>query len=578
MAEVFPQTSFWLFFDVPLSPNYENTFYFANATEQQNYFLTTFSNIVFSAQSYQRKSRGRIRVKANYGQVYNANYLAFINMNSVHTVGTVPSYEQKRYYCFVTDVEYVNDAVCDIYYTLDVLQSFMFDWQFEQAMVERETTASDNLHEHLIDEGLPVGDYTFYNFSKLLLGHGSIAGDFTIMYYVVAATVNQNYEDSTTEGVNITQVRGGIITGCNMLFFNTANDCVTWLNGLPGGKEDAILGVYIVPAPIVGAGHNGETALSGYRMKDVQNLAGYIPKNKKLLSAPYNTCYVCSSDGSSLVLDYRKANAPLADDRIMFTFDFAYTPPIQGFLYPSFYDGGGQWCKAPYSLPLPMVPTCTWANDTYKAWAALNTGYMVTSMAGSALDIVLKGAGAFLGLKAAGAIGGGTQAVDAQMLDSGVPVESSISTGGTKWGEVGKTALKNAGGLIGDIQNIANNFIAMHNAQIQPDSFNGSAQSLAVFAGAAFGYYTAQRCIRPEYAKILDEFFTMFGYKVLTIKTPSIHNRTRFTYVKTSNLDIKGRIPSVYRRQICDIFNAGIRWWVDRAHIGDYSYINAPLQ
>lgn len=574
MAEVFPQTSFWLFFDVPLTPTYENTFYFANATEQQNYFLTAFSNIVFSAQSYQRKSRGRIRVKASYGQVYNANYMVFVNMNPVHTVGTVPSYEQKRYYCFVTDVEYVNDAVCDIYYTLDVLQSFMFDWQFEQAMVERETTASDGLYEHLIDEGLPVGDYTFSGFTSMSFGSAGTPTPLNRTKPVVAATFNKEFQDTSDEGVQISQTIGTEgISGCILLRFSSAAECVQWLNTVPGEKQSGIIGIYLVPSIIDVAGHGGDTHVDSTITRNVVSLGSYTPQNKKLLAYPYNSMYVGSSDGSSMILDYRK----FSSNSMRFKLVFSYTAPVTGKLIVTGYDGTSE-NNAVYSLPLPTVPTCSWSNDTYKAWTALNTGYMATSIAGSVIDGGLRVAGALLGLGAAGAFSGGVMPVDAAIGGTSIPVEASITTGGPDTAAIRNAAMNTAGGIVGDIKNIANNIITMHNAKIAPDSFNGSASGLADIFSAAYGFFYGQRCIRPEYARVLDNYFTMFGYKVMVIKTPSIHNRNRFTYVKTSNLDIKGRIPSVYRRQICDIFNAGIRWWVDRAHIGDYSYINAPLQ
>lgn len=589
MAEVFPQTSFWLFFNVPLSSSYENTFFFNNATEQQSYFLNTFSNIVFSAQSYQRKSRGRIRVKANYGQVYNANYMAFVNMNPVHTVGTVPSYEQKRYYCFVTDVEYVNDAVSDIYYTVDVLQSFMFDWSFEQTFVERESTIDDELWRYMLDEGIPVGDYVNYGTRELRFRESSSStSTLHSMEPVIAATVNVDYKDSTEENVNITTWAHNVLNGCQLIRRSTGSgtgSAVEWLKNLPGEKQSAVVGIYLFPSAILNhAANYSSPSTSADVNVNVVNLAGYVPKNKKLLCAPYNMLLIQSSDGSQLVLDPQKLAEFDGEHTVLFHLYYAYTAPLQGYLATTYNDK--DLSQAPSqveaSLPLPVVPTCTWSNDTYKAWAALNSGYMQIENAASIVDAGLKTVGAFAStalLSSGGFANAPVPSTDLALRTA--PVGSSVPQTydiGSRWPSQAMIDSSASQGVLGDLKNIARNLEADHQAQIAPDSYNGSAQNLARAASQKYGFYAAQRCVRYDYAQSIDNYFTMFGYKVNSIKVPSLHNRNRFTYVKTANMDIKGRIPTVYKNQICAIFNSGIRWWIDRNNIGNYSTTNVPLQ
>ena len=46
-----------------------------------------------------------------------------------------------------------------------------------------------------------------------------------------------------------------------------------------------------------------------------------------------------------------------------------------------------------------------------------------------------------------------------------------------------------------------------------------------------FSFY--QFCIKREFAEIIDNFFSKFGYKTLKNKVPNITGRSNWNYVKT---------------------------------------------
>ena len=83
--------------------------------------------------------------------------------------------------------------------------------------------------------------------------------------------------------------------------------------------------------------------------------------------------------------------------------------------------------------------------------------------------------------------------------------------------------------------------------------------------------------VRADYAQRIDSYFDMFGYKVNVVKTPSIHNRSLWTYVKTVGCLIDGAMPADDETAICKIFDNGIRFWTDPTKFGNYSYTNTPL-
>ena len=625
MAEIVPQGQIILLKNVPLSSDYINTYWFETRTVQNNYFQG-FSNITLSHQYYQRKNRGWLRVQANYIDILQVTYMMWINqpataLNQATIVR--PGYENRWYYAFVDKINYINDSVVEIHYTLDVIQSYMFDVQYEDTYIERVVQDTDAVGDNLIDEGIPVGDYVYAGVGDLVFRkYGTSVGHIALhqgMRPIVAATCNMDYEDST-DGVAVTtqQSGNGIVIGCLMLdpyfydvesHLNPDKGCKAWLDAMPGEKYGAILGIVMMPevfrrgvssngtdSPIVAANTMGHLISAG--INKPTTLGTYTPKNKKLLTYPYNSLLISSSDGTSQIFAYELFNRGY--NTVNFRLDYVYTFPLQGVLYPDsdYKMQSNSYYHLPYVMPLPQLPTCTWSNDTFKAWAAMNTGYTALSIAGSILDMATVVGGAMIGgLAGAGtevlATGAGRLTSEAGLIPFGTEASGDVPytiTGSTSFGTNMSDMSRQIGGmrLVGDITNIGRNLINIHNAKIIPDSFNGSSSNLASVVSGMFGYAYCQRCIREDYAKQLDDYFTMFGYKQNRIMTihhnltssdtnpnTSLHNRTRFTYIKTSNMDVKGAIPAEDKETFCKIFNKGIRFWSDRTGIGNYISTNA---
>lgn len=70
--------------------------------------------------SYQRSQLGTIRVALKYEQLIDCNYLMFKNTN----------FENKWFYAFITGIGYVSNDVTDVYYDLDVMQTWCYDYEF----------------------------------------------------------------------------------------------------------------------------------------------------------------------------------------------------------------------------------------------------------------------------------------------------------------------------------------------------------------------------------------------------------------------------------------------------------------
>ena len=124
MAEIIPQGEIYLLKSVQLSPDYHNTYWFQTRTVQTNYFQGAFTKLSFTKQYYKRKNRGWMRVQTQYINITDVSYMMWRNqpataLNQATVVR--PGYENKWWYAFVDKIDYVNDNVVEIHYTLDVI-------------------------------------------------------------------------------------------------------------------------------------------------------------------------------------------------------------------------------------------------------------------------------------------------------------------------------------------------------------------------------------------------------------------------------------------------------------------------
>ena len=79
--------------------------------------------------------------------------------------------------------------------------------------------------------------------------------------------------------------------------------------------------------------------------------------------------------------------------------------------------------------------------------------------------------------------------------------------------------------------------------------------------------------IRAEYARKIDDYFSMFGYKIGEIGTPQIRNRSAWDFVKTRNCTISGNIDLDYLVILRSIFDRGVTIWHTN-DIGNYGLAN----
>ena len=107
-----------------------------------------------------------------------------------------------------------------------------------------------------------------------------------------------------------------------------------------------------------------------------------------------------------------------------------------------------------------------------------------------------------------------------------------------------------------------------------PQARGGHSGSLNMVAGQ-LGYTFMGKTVDYTHAKAIDDFFTVYGYAVHTVKKPSLQNRPYWTYVKTRDSNVTGNIPNGDIKKINEIFDAGVTFWFGGEHVGDYTLDNS---
>lgn len=154
MAQVPYLTNITLYKNIPLSPDYRDTVYFASAVEQQAWFAS-FATYAFNfnQQMYQRVESNKVRLEGNPRQYDGVNYMKFQN--------TFTGGVNRWWFAFVLETEYVNEHVFDVVYEIDVMQTFLpgTDYDLLDCYVEREHQAKDTIGDNLLKEPVSIGDY-----------------------------------------------------------------------------------------------------------------------------------------------------------------------------------------------------------------------------------------------------------------------------------------------------------------------------------------------------------------------------------------------------------------------------------
>ena len=545
MAVIEPNTEIYLL-KSPIELDNDNQLSFANATAQYNYF-SSLPKVSMQNATFQRKD-GYIRWPASMESVLTYNYCMYRNK----------SYGNKWFYAFITDIQWLSNDSCGITIKTDVWQTWQFALTFKKCFVEREHVNSDTVGEHTVPEGLDLGEYICNGVTKMTVA--SPSSNSTIVMQVSSKNIDKdgNYQIPTISGNEA--IYSGLAQGCYMIGFPYTQAGLASMYSVIGlydssGRGEAILAIFLVPTNCtawqtgtitntqisVGIPTMSTSSASGdvATIPKGQTLNGYTPKNNKMWTYPYNYLYVSNNNGSDVVFHYEDftSNTP--------TFKWYATLEQGGSVYiaptnskkAGITDPTDGWCEG---ISCGKLPQLSWTSNYYLNWQAQNASNIMVQ---TTLDAV-SWAGGTLGFMATGAID-----------------PKSASTPST--------------GVIGLASSVANTMQQIKQAKMVPDQAKGNINSGSItYASGEIGYKFFNMCVRYEYAKMIDDYFTQFGYKVNSLKVPNIAGRTNWNYVRTQGCNITGDVPQTDIEEIKGLFNRGITIWHNPTTFLDYSQSN----
>lgn len=506
----------------PLKNDYKNQLTFANANAQLTYFNSVIQH-TFDNYTYIKKDNV-VQVGKNIDEIIDCNYLFYKNTG----------FTNKYYFCFITNMEYVNENCTKITFETDCYQTWLFQIEYKESFVEREHVNDDTIGLHTVPENLETGDYiscklqpSFYSIpetcfvvattEQITESYATYNQLLPIGLYYYGLTTLQGIQDL----IKLLDENGKGDT-VNSVFVTLKDFFYSWgtMTGVDGQISSSIRFDYSNEVEVTKVNYLGND---------------YIPKNNKLLTFPFSFLQVSNHSGQ--IINYNWENFNLLDiandGKIKFNIKGTITPGGSMKAYPINYNN----IVNDYddNIVIGKLPIGAYNNDVYTNWLTQN--------------------GVNIGLN---------------VVSSGLQVASGIGMMTTGGG-----ALSGAGNVESGILSIANTLGSVYQHSLIPDSVSGNVNCGDVnFTLGLTNLEFKRMSIKNEYAKIIDDYFSMFGYKVNTVKVPNITGRSNWNYVKTINCNFDGDIPQTDLNIIKAMFNNGVTLWHNPSTIYNYSKSN----
>ena len=510
MAKIIPTNELYILQGVPFSKNDNKTLStkaFGSIVRQASFFMS--KSIHHSTAFTYIYETGAISLDINSMEIINANYIMYKNSD----------YSNKWIYAFIDKVVYTSPSSCDLYFTIDNIQTFLFNFNFKECFVEREHVIDDSIGSNLITD-------SFIETGMLYTDLFQWTGVSNTLYVVLVTTFKEDGTDA--EG----KVYGGIYSACEYIAYNmNSQSQMDELNqfiqsAVTNDLVDGIVDLFIMPGAFF-TDENVPVVQELTFTKRYGDFQGYTPQNNKAYTYPYNYLIAQSTSGQQQELMFEKF---LGSDCKFIAFGSNYSN-AQIILAPRGYNADSSLTNSTdlsYMITLEGFPHCAFNVDTFKAYIAQNGGSMAIQALTSA---VMAGASAVSGnpLTAFGAIQGAS-----------------------------------------NVLTTANEMAVRAN---KPPEMRGSTTVSALAAYKLLDFSIRNVRMTSEYCRKADKIWNMFGYPVNTVKTPNITSRPRYNYVKTQNSIVTGNCPPDALSEIMGNLNRGYTFW-HGDYVGDYSTLN----
>lgn len=598
-----PNSTVYLLTGVPCDKSYVHTLYFENKNEQYSYFygkrVKTFTNV-----SYQRHSKNSIRLECLADDIYNVNYLMFQNT----------AYGNKWFYAFINNVEYINNVTTEITYTIDVMQTWYFDYTLGTCFVEREHTLTDVVGENTVPEPVDGGEPYIQEYNEYMYPKeetNPLIFALVVYYiptqgkYISGIGTDYTYKVGIDESLR-GSIKNGIYTGAiSYEYPMTMGDDVIetrkWIDALFKTLDEisaTVISVQQVPYQawsdeILGTGPRIKSinqplsfsvgsGTSEYPRTDI-----YTPKNKKCYTYPYSYMVITNNKGDERTLFWEQSASKTANGRqqIRIQISSAVAPICEIGARPMNYMG--KEVNYDEGVLLNDFPMPSWSENTFDRWWAVNKYQFMYNTVTDAITTLANVGGA---VAVGGAVGAGMSVASATpVLGVGqavVPRSPAASIGAQTLGGMsgGSTGGVEISATPTSILPVVDNVVEYATRKRAPNKGRGNLSSSGLpVLERRIGFSMYSMGSKPEYIKIVDEYFSMFGYKICRLKIPNIKAvakselRPQWNYIKTTTCIIDNlNAPADVDEQLQSIYNSGITFWMNPNNVGKYNLDNSP--
>ena len=524
----------------PLESDYRNTLWFPNREAQTNYFLSktvkTFTNFNYI------KKNNTIVVEGEVDLLYNCNYIMYQNAN----------FTNKWFYAFIDRIEWASNNSVRLYVSTDCIQTWFFDITYFQSYVDRCHSDTDVAGDNIVPEDFSVG----------IPGGYQLAGSTDLAPDGIALFATSTYAGESRTG----SVNSGIYSGGqNLVDFHIDNPGVgTILDSyVKNGTATAVIKLQQYPYKL----KNGPMTVSF--SKYPTSIAGYTPKNKKMLSSAFITCFM-SMYGQETNFN----PAFIADDKVSLKLSADQTSGTISAFVENYSDGSISTIALFASIPESGWSYNQYKNDynlhsasnsIYQRRASLNRGLnkvnSVIDVAGSLADLTHSAVNLTSPGNLISQFGGFNPSTSAigNLANS---AQNTVSSFG------------NAYTQLGGIDEITQDLAAISESYNAPATGGMSASNGYISTGKtvfSYGYKVLPKDIIVR----CDKFLSVYGYKQSEYRSINLHARASWTYIKTNGLNAQGNFPDEDMNTIKRAFNSGIFFWAYTATYGNFDQNNA---
>ena len=525
IKKVQPQTEIYLASGIEWDNNYIHVRAFSSATDLLNHVISKVPDDKFHIQNSAPVRTGNltVRIEANEAVAMKLNYMAFRNM----------PYESTWHFAFINNVTWLSSDSVSIDFELDIFSECFYTTNFKPCFVERMhiPKAQDVAGANVVPDDIETGVMECYHHTYIDLGVPYVGLYVTDLVQAGDETVYTHYLNNMYSGLYYTAYKME-----NELDAKTVDALLLKYQG----KEDAINNMVMFPGVCVPSKDGGFTTLTHSSQIDLD--FGYSPKNQKLFTYPYVYCTLDDNGGN--VVNYKPELFSGNNWEFKVTGCAVSMPQVM--VRPTNYCGIDD--NFQHGFVISNFPICAWSYDTYKAWIAQNKNSLALSK-----EVAYR------------SIGQG-------FITGGMTLAGSIATGSIAGGAIAGQQVGNA--LVSGVNQIQQLEATKQDKDFLPATARGKINVENIRFAMGLDRVDLY-AMRPKLSmcKVIDDYWTAFGYPIHEITTPQINSRSSWNYVKTVDCaftaDAEMNILSRYR----DIFNKGVTIWHTN-DIGNYNLSN----